>query len=133
MWRDRINKDAVDRLLLRAEGETGLVPFVGAGLSLPWTSLGWAAFLNNIARAGWAGQVSGDLAAGRYEEAAERIQRTAGRAMFNSAIYDAFGDHNLARPTRWRRTAMAILPRLATGPVVTTNLIECWSRPSPRS
>ncbi|MCK1604761.1 hypothetical protein IVB02_25995 [Bradyrhizobium sp. 166] len=115
MWREGINKDALDRLLLRAEQEAALVPFVVVGLSLPRSSLGWAAFLNKIARtvaesgasAFLASQVSDDLAAGRYEEAAERIQRTAGRAMFNSAI-DTFGDHKLARPKRSRRTANCV-------------------------
>jgi hypothetical protein len=49
MWRDSINQDALDRLIHRAKGETALVPFVGAGLSLAWSSLGWAAFLMKVA------------------------------------------------------------------------------------
>src|SRR4051812_13804392 len=120
MWRHRINREAIRRLLVCTRQEASIVPFVGAGLSLPWTSLGWADFLNQLAtQTAVAGasstlpeNVLRHLAAGGFEQAAERIDRAAGRAAFNAAIYGTFGDHKLRTPRR--RTAMAILPKLGT-------------------
>ena len=93
-----------------------LVPFVGAGLSIPSGYPSWTAFLHKVRKET---TVSEDdlnelLTAGQYEEAAQRLA-DALRAGFNEALENCFAvTHNISG-------AVGLLPYLFTGPVITTN------------
>ncbi len=98
----------------------GLVPFVGAGLSIDFGFPGWAAFLRQYAaQAGAGDEIDAHLARGEYEEAAESLQTALGTLAFEDAIRRTFGRRDLSHAPA--DAAVRALPALAVGPVLTTN------------
>src|SRR5262245_31623286 len=102
------------------KSDVGVVPFVGAGISVPIGYPGWTSFLLEQAeqfqrRA----EIAAQLAAGKYEDAAETLSEMQGPRAFADAIEAAFGVHRMRR--RRINGAAKWLPRIATGPVITTN------------
>src|SRR5690242_16763987 len=69
-----------------------LVPFVGAGLSIPMGFPSWSGFLSALAtECGAADTVSALLAAGHYEEAAEVVEHALSAAIFHKRVAHTFG------------------------------------------
>ncbi|MDQ3279925.1 MAG: SIR2 family protein [Acidobacteriota bacterium] len=103
---------------LSTVSEQRLVPFVGAGLSVPFGFPGWTTFLSDAAaKAGVSDEVSELFVAGDYEGACACIAGRLGRAVFENLVEDAFG----RPPDDVPLAAVAVLPRIARGPVITTN------------
>ena len=114
------NEGNFRRLLEDYESKLGIVPFIGAGLSIGMGLPGWAGFLISQAkRAGIEEEVSKMIESGLYEEAAESLMSALHAQAFNDAIEDAFGDHRL-KDIKLAGPILRI-PQLAEGPVITTN------------
>lgn len=141
---NQINRDSLDRLV-DALRSRGVVPVVGAGLSSPFGLSLWYDFLlKGTQEAGLPAipdphAVSGEapaalevraaLDAGFYEQVATALIEE-NRLLFNSRVDDRFGSLAVdrydwagaaARPNDPGLPAVFLLPRLAPGPVITTN------------
>jgi hypothetical protein len=102
------------------DSSTGIVPFVGAGLSIPLGFPSWRDFLlAQAARANVEAEIRDLLEQGEFEEAAERLLNELRPQAFNDSLDDAFGDHKL--DSRVSFEAASLIPLLTTGPVITTN------------
>ncbi len=114
-----LNTGNLADLLEVATAGTGIVPFVGAGLSKPFGFPEWGEFLRRQGRqAGIGEQIEAQLAGGEYEEAAEALQTELGDLAFEDAIRRTYGTQSI--PAN-RAAAVGVLPALAAGPVLTTN------------
>src|ERR1017187_6055558 len=107
-------------LLKQLKTRVGVVPFVGAGMSVPFGFPAWGPFLelqapDDAARQ----QIRKLLNAGEYEEAAESLLKVKGEDVFQTVLADTFGAHRLSNPLPI--AAILQLPRLCSGPVLTTN------------
>ena len=99
---------------------TGVVPFVGAGLSAPYHFPQWGEFIRDLAeRAGVVTKVRAYLEALQYEEAAELLQKRLGSSRFQDLIAHSFGDDVLKDAVF--QGAVALVPQITIGPVITTN------------
>jgi hypothetical protein len=78
--------------LVEAYNRESVIPFVGAGLSMPSNYPGWTAFLRAQRRETDIDEPSFEqlLKAGRYEETAELLANKLG-AGFNEAVHNSFG------------------------------------------
>jgi non-specific serine/threonine protein kinase len=121
------NRDNLRRLVAQLCTPVGVVPFVGAGLSVPFGCPGWTDFLRaQAALADISERVQARIEAGEYEEAAEDLLEARGARAFHDAIGNAYGDHKLAdKPLEG---AASFLPGLAAGPVITTNFDHVLER-----
>ena len=123
------NGDYLDDLRDRLTGANPipLVPFVGAGLSVPMGFPSWGGFLKGLAaECGKSTEVVALLAEGKYEEAAETVEEGLSPEIFNDRV-----QHNLGK----RRSeacelkgAILALPEFAGGAVVTTNFDRVLER-----
>jgi hypothetical protein len=123
------NGDYLDDLEDRLTGAhpIPLVPFVGAGLSMPMGFPSWGDFLKGVAaECGKSGEVATLLTDGKYEEAAETVEDGLGEEIFHSRVRHTFGK----RPSNEceLKDAVLALPDLAGGPVVTTNFDRILER-----
>jgi SIR2-like protein/TIR domain-containing protein len=114
------NCDALTALRERLHGGAGVIPFVGAGISVPMGLPEWSAFLRTrAAQRGCGQEVEECLKLDRYEEAAGKLLKRATPPGFQSLVEKTFGDD------AWRgrpfSETLQLLPQLAKGPVVTTN------------
>jgi hypothetical protein len=121
------NQGNLNRLVTQLQTPLGVIPFVGAGLSVPLGFPGWSQFLLGLARqAGIESQIQSRLEKGEYEEAAEYLMTALAALAFNDAIDDAFGDHqDGGKPLQG---AVSFLPQLANGPIITTNFDHVLER-----
>ena len=107
-------------LLKQLKTRLGVAPFVGAGLSVPFGFPAWRPFLESQAPDGTVRQRIADLLdQGQYEEAAEALLAACGENAFQALLEHTFGEHHLLNPLP--AAAILQLPRLCTGPVLTTN------------
>jgi len=114
------NKDNLRRLLEQIKTGVSVIPFVGAGLTMPFGFPGWTEFLLGLARtAGIEAKIRKRISADEYEEAAEDLLAALRKRVFDDAIDSAFGNHKLDDVKL--AGAVSHLPRLASGPVITTN------------
>lgn len=114
------NKDNLRRLVAQLKTPIGIIPFVGAGLSIPFGFPAWSSFLTTQAKkAGISNKIRQHLKSGEYEEAAEDLQTARGYRAFHDAISNTFGVHKVAGMEL--KGAVYALPTLARGPVITTN------------
>ncbi|HJP90907.1 MAG TPA: SIR2 family protein [Pyrinomonadaceae bacterium] len=99
---------------LRAKG---VIPFVGAGLSVPFGFMAWTSFLKSVAgEYGQINQIEHMLCSSQYEEAAELLNQFSG---FVERVQDCFGHapRRVGEPC-----SVEWLPKLfPEGPVFTTN------------
>ena len=108
------------RLIEQLQNRIGVVPFVGAGMSVPFKLPAWRPFLESQAPdASIRQQIQALLDQGHYEEAAEALLTAKGNNAFQSALDDTFGAHRL--PQSLPPAAILHLPRLCAGPILTTN------------
>ncbi|HEX9944705.1 MAG TPA: SIR2 family protein [Thermoanaerobaculia bacterium] len=120
MERDPRNAAAVDRLIQQVEMPRGILPFVGAGLSAPFRFPLWRDFLLTQAKhARVLTKVKRNLAASQYEEAAGRVASALGHRHFDEVVRETFSRGVSGQQVSG--TAVAVLPRIAGGPVITTN------------
>ncbi len=121
------NQSNLNRLTAQLKTPLGVIPFVGAGLSIPFGLPGWTQFLLSRAReASLEPQIQAHLEKGKYEEAAEDLLNALAPLAFNDAIDDAYGDGQLAgKPLQG---AVLSLVQLAAGPVITTNFDHLLER-----
>jgi len=114
------NEDNLRLLVEQLRTPLGVIPFVGAGLSIPFGFPSWSEFLTTQAdKASIRERVEQHLKSGEYEEAAEILLKKRGYRAFHDAIDNSFSDRKLA-DVRFRG-AISILAHLAAGPVITTN------------
>jgi hypothetical protein len=105
----------------------GVIPFVGAGLSIPLGFKSWSGFLlDQASRGGIEPEITRMLAAGDYEQAGEAVLTNRGHRAFLNAIDVEYGDARLQ--SRQLYGAVGALPVLARGPVITTNFDHVLER-----
>lgn len=105
----------------------GVIPFVGAGMSVPFGLPDWKSFLTSLAPDGLAKKrIKLRLAKGDYEEAAESLLHWRGGNALQDGIDFTFGPKALrASPAD---AAIRRLPELCAGPVLTTNFDSVLER-----
>lgn len=114
------NLVAFEALQQTARGPVGVIPFVGAGLGVPYGFPPWTPLLRELGtRYGLRDEIDAHLAAARYEEAADALVRRAGREPLNARLKMLYGERVLEGKVF--AGAVTRLPALARGPVVTTN------------
>jgi hypothetical protein len=114
------NEDNLRYLVDQMKSGIGVIPFVGAGMSIPFGFPSWSGFLLDQAiRAGLQDEIQILISSGRYEEGAEELLKARGYLAFNDAIDNTFGTRRLGNIRL--RGAVSILPQIAPGPVITTN------------
>ena len=97
-----------------------VVPFVGAGLSIPMGFPSWTTFLTRLAaECGASAAVAALLSANQYEEAAEAVESAMGPVIFHRRVSQTYGQAKSYGCEL--RGAVRVLPELAPGPVATTN------------
>lgn len=103
--------------LVDAARRDAVVPFVGAGLTIPCGMKGWQAFLYHLADESLTDRatVEAHVNAGEYEEAAELLCVRMGDRWFSEQIQTEFGRIVEAKG------AVRLLPRLTRTCLVTTN------------
>ena len=105
--------------LVRQFQKTGVLPFVGAGLSAPYNLPQWAELVKSLAPdEETRTKVDGLLAADEYERAAQLLMEVKGPRLFQisfRAKFDAIGIDLT------KHTAIRSLARLRHGPIITTN------------
>ena len=122
------NSDNLRLLCEQLNTPQQVIPFVGAGLSIPFGFKGWSEFLRDEAqKVGIGAKVSKHLNAHDYERAAEALQESMGFRAFYDAINASFGD-NILKGKRFDDTAVSVVPRLTAGPVITTNFDHVLER-----
>jgi hypothetical protein len=117
---DLANVANIRRLLDSMRNFGGLVPFVGAGFSVPFKFRGWPEFLEFAAQeAGFGDRLMPDIAAKRLEAVAQVTEAKLTPLGFATLIRREFG-----RDIRFDEKPEApvwLLPQFARGPVITTN------------
>ena len=104
-----------------------LVPFVGAGLSIPMGFPSWTGFLTPLAAdCGKSAEIADLVDACRYEEAAEAVESGLGAEAFHTLVTHEFG--KVRSYTGELKGALLTLPDLASGPVITTNFDRLLER-----
>ncbi len=118
---DPQNERNLEYLIEELQKSSGVLPFVGAGLSMSLGLPGWRQFLEKEADRNRIGpKVAAFLNEGKYEEAADSLYQLLGHAGFDDLLEESFGEHRL--PERIAETsALMQVSRLTSGPVVTTN------------
>jgi len=119
-FEDIMNDDAdnieIYRNILKRYKDRGLVPFVGAGLSVPAGFPSWRAFLD----------IEKDDPSDPLDVASELSTKRGGEHLFQIDVANAFGGKFLPadwnrRASRVQNEAIGLLPKLFRGVVITTN------------
>ncbi len=114
------NEFTLDELVKQLKTALGVLPFVGAGLSIPFGFKGWQEFLLSApGSADLREKISQRIELGQFEEAAQDLSEELGDFDFWDALSMEFGETKLSRANL--KGAVSYLPLLASGPVITTN------------
>ena len=116
----RENRDVLRMLLRQIQSPMGIIPFIGAGMSVSFGFPTWKDFL--LTQAGLADlkeEVGTLLTDWKYEEAAETLRTVRGDLRFNDTLAGCFDRDLTIADTA--HAALARVPFLSTGPVITTN------------
>lgn len=109
-----------EMLRQQVQSPSGIVPYVGAGISVPFGIPAWGKLLRDIAPVGSVrDEVDRQLATGSFSQSASIIEDVLGSKRFSEAFKTTFFGRELHRPTQ--ETAVELLPALATSIVMTTN------------
>ncbi|WP_162601062.1 SIR2 family protein [Paraburkholderia sp. C35] len=119
-WLDRSNRHAMVLIERQARTATGLIPFLGAGISMAFGYKNWGDLLLNATPPALKRKMAGLLERGKYEEAAESLLKRFGPDGFQDIVATAAGDHVLAN-SEFRSGTVSLLPLLGGGPAITTN------------
>jgi hypothetical protein len=119
---DAESSENLYRLVRLCRSGPGVVPFVGAGMSMSFGMRGWTNFLRH--RGGLVGtafqeNIERRIQSGEYEEAAEDLLSELGENRLVDAVEAEFGPAKLQGIQLGG--AVAWVPRLSRGPVITTN------------
>jgi hypothetical protein len=115
----RENQNSLDLLVPQLRSPMGVVPFVGAGLSIDFGFPGWARFLYEAAELHSAPQeVFAEIEAGRLIEAATLLNKES-QDRFQRLVAKSFGGD--VPEEQARAGAAGLLPMLSCGPTITTN------------
>lgn len=113
------NQIHVERLVEVTKGRLGVIPFVGAGFSIPCGFPGWRQLLEDEARRIDAlPRVRAFIANGEFEAAASLLLEESGAGAFSARLDALFGPRSRAPRLRG---AVRLLPLLRSGPLITTN------------
>jgi hypothetical protein len=101
-----------------------VVPFVGAGMSMPSNYPSWTGFLKKLrARTPITeAALNSMLDRGEYEEAAQAVANALGVALFNEQVRNTFGE------TKPLEGPIQLFPYIFKGPVITTNFDDVLKR-----
>lgn len=117
------------RLVEQIKSPVSVIPFIGAGMSIPLGFPGWTSFLLSQAKlAGVTGQVQSKLRQNDYEAAAELILNALTSFALHAAIEQNFGDHRIRITGESVPEALKYLIQLTSGPVFTTNFDRVLER-----
>ena len=113
----RSNKQRFEKLV-KVVGEKKIVPFIGAGLSIPCGNPGWRAFLLQLSKMAEMDciEIEKRLDNGKYEELAEELIDKLGVPGFNEQLDNAFA------MSKKMRGSVLLIPELTKGSVITTNI-----------
>jgi len=114
------NRPTRDALVQSLRSSMGVIPFVGAGLSADFNFPQWGELLRRLARPNQKAQVDTLVRRGDFERAAELLYDR-GRAAdrLQTGISESF--HRPIAEAELAGKAVALLPYLTAGPVITTN------------
>ncbi|MET0398496.1 MAG: SIR2 family protein, partial [Longimicrobiaceae bacterium] len=126
-WLDRSNAGTLYHVEHQGRTSPGLVPFLGAGISIPYRIKDWKSLLLGASPPGLLATIEQLLGEGDYEGAAERLLQELGADGFQNMVAAAAGDGNL-ESFQFREGTVTLLPLLASGPVVTTNFDRVLER-----
>jgi len=96
-----------------------VIPFVGAGMSIPTGFMPWGGFLISLLQGDAPQEIPtlrGMLALGQYEEAAQHVHNILTAGVFTAEIAERLGSHRLQSVG-----SVNLLPHLFAGEVITTN------------
>ena len=113
------NDFVLDSLVTQLKTSLGVLPFVGAGLSIPFGFKGWQQFLLTVKSTVPRQKISKRVKRGEFEEAAQDLLEALGAFDFQDLLTSEYGAKKLGNVDL--RGAVSYLPRLASGPVITTN------------
>jgi hypothetical protein len=121
------NEFILQQLVEQLKSSMGVLPFVGAGLSIPFGFKGWQDFLLAQAkRAGVETIIKQRIKQGEFEEAAQDLLGELAHRDFQDALLAEYGDNKLDGMTL--DGAVNYLPQLISGPVITTNFDHVLER-----
>lgn len=121
-WLERSNEVTLYHLERQGRTSLGVIPFVGAGLSLDFGLKNWEGLLEGASPPHVLPTVRERLAANDYEGAAETLLEELGPDGFQNTVAASAGDSLIdGRERDFRTGVVSLLPLLASGPVVTTN------------
>lgn len=119
-WEEPENTKTVKQLIRQLKTPIGLVPFVGAGISIPYGYSGWTEFLLAFATEfGLKNKIQKRIDCQEYEEAADDLENEVGSFTLSNAIKETYGE-NPKTPLS-KITAAHYIPFISNGPVITTN------------
>jgi HEAT repeat protein len=114
------NRVFIPALVKQMQSPLGIIPYVGAGMSIPFGFPGWGEFLVSLANDDTSrARVRARVTAGEFEEAAEDLLVLIGEDAFQLTLEQTFGPGRLT--TQRVRGAVGRLPQISAGPVLTTN------------
>lgn len=125
---DPLNDRNLAYLFEQLENPLGVLPFVGAGVSVPLGFPGWTEFLKlEAARHGLKEAVAHQLERNEFEEAAEFLKNRIGSGEFEDALESAFGERKVPKEFP-QDSAVVEITKLSVGPVITTNFDRVLER-----
>jgi hypothetical protein len=105
-----------------------VIPFVGAGLSMPFGMPSWKDFLLKSATGSLRKEITRLLKENKYEEAANYLLKELSPRRFQDRLDAEFGNLKL-KGANFSETAAGVVPKLATaGPVITTNFDQVMEK-----
>jgi hypothetical protein len=119
-WLEKSNEETLYHLERQGRSSPGLVPFLGAGISTAFGLKDWRTLLTSASPPHLLRRVERLLDSDDYEGAAEALLRELQPDGFQNMVAESAGDGNLGS-FDFRSGMIALLPLLASGPVVTTN------------
>ena len=119
-WLKRSNAEVMYHLERQGRTGLGLVPFLGAGISIPFGFKNWRDLLLHAAPPQLEDVIHQRLTEGDYEDAAEQLLQELGPDGFQNMVAASAGDSKL-KSLNFHVGTVSLLPLLARGPVVTTN------------
>jgi hypothetical protein len=110
---DEHNAWTLDQLLKQLQGDIGITPFIGAGLTKPFGYPLWGEFLLSLAKpAGLITEIEELLSGGSFEEAAEALQSRLGKPQFDDRVCAVF-DGGRLEGVSFKTSAIGYLPHFS--------------------
>lgn len=119
-WLQHCNEQALQLIERQGRSNLGLVPFVGAGVSMAFGYSNWYNLLLGNAPPDAMPSIKALLDKDDYEGAAERLLKALGPDGFQNMVAVAAGDRAIDE-RRLRTGSLALMTLLGPGPVITTN------------